>query len=79
VKDRVIIINMLRSVFISYWYNKLNINEKDILIVCMRTSKREAESNYRKDYTDTDTLAKYRKHRQTNRYRQYGYTNDRYR
>ena len=24
----------------------------------MRTSKREAENNYRKDYTDTSTLAK---------------------
>ena len=57
VKDRVININSLRSAFISYWYNKLNSNEKDILIVRMRTSKREAESNYRKDYADTDTLA----------------------
>ncbi len=26
--------------------------------MCMRTSKREAENNYRKDYTDTDTSAR---------------------
>jgi hypothetical protein len=36
----------------------MNSNEKDILVVRMRTSKREAENNYRKDYNDTDTLAK---------------------
>ncbi len=57
VKNRVININSLRSAFISYWWNKLNSNEKEILVVRMRTSKREAENNYRKDYTDTDTLA----------------------
>ncbi len=48
----------MRSAFISYWWNKLNSNEKEILVVRMRTSKREAENNYRKDYTDTDTLAR---------------------
>ena len=58
VSGRYININSLRSAFISYWWNKLNSNEKDIVIVRMRTSKREAENNYRKDYTDTDTLAK---------------------
>jgi hypothetical protein len=58
VTGRVININSLRSAFISYWWNKLNSNEKEILVVRMRTSKREAENNYRKDYTDTDTLAK---------------------
>ena len=26
--------------------------------MCMRTSKREVENNYRKDYTDADTLAR---------------------
>jgi hypothetical protein len=57
VTGRVININSLRSAFISYWWNKLNSNEKEILVVRMRTSKREAETNYRKDYTDTDTLA----------------------
>jgi hypothetical protein len=57
VTGRVININSLRSAFISYWWNKLNSNEKEILVVRMRTSKREAENNYRKDYTDTDTLA----------------------
>ena len=31
---------------------------KEILVMRMRTSKREAENNYRKDYTDTSTLAK---------------------
>ena len=58
VTGRVININSLRSAFISYWWNKLNSNEKEILVVRMRTSKREAENNYRKDYTDTNTLAK---------------------
>jgi hypothetical protein len=58
VTGRVININSLRSAFISYWWNKLNSNEKEILVVRMRTSKREAENNYRKDYTDTDTLAR---------------------
>jgi hypothetical protein len=58
VNGRVININSLRSAFISYWWNKLNSNEKEILVMRMRTSKREAENNYRKDYTDTDTLAK---------------------
>jgi hypothetical protein len=58
VTGRVININSLRSAFISYWWNKLNSNEKEILVVRMRTSKREAETNYRKDYTDTNTLAR---------------------
>ena len=58
VKNRIININSLRSAFISYWWYKLNSNEKEILVMRMRTSKREAESNYRKDYTDTSTLAK---------------------
>jgi hypothetical protein len=58
VTGRVININSLRSAFISYWWNKLNSNEKEILVVRMRTSKREAENNYRKDYADTDTLAR---------------------
>jgi hypothetical protein len=58
VSGRYININSLRSAFISYWWNKMNSNEKDILVVRMRTSKREAENNYRKDYNDTDTLAK---------------------
>jgi hypothetical protein len=58
VSGRYININSLRSAFISYWWNKMNSNEKDILVVRMRTSKREAENNYRKDYSDTDTLAK---------------------
>jgi hypothetical protein len=58
VNGRVININSLRSAFISYWWNKLNSNEKEILVMRMRTSKREAENNYRKDYTDTDTLAR---------------------
>ena len=58
VTGRVININSLRSAFISYWWNKLNSNEKEILVVRMRTSKREAENNYRKDYTDTNTLAR---------------------
>jgi hypothetical protein len=58
VTGRVININSLRSAFISYWWNKLNSNEKEILVVRMRTSKREAESNYLKNYADTDTLAK---------------------
>jgi hypothetical protein len=44
-------------VFISYWWNKLNSNEKEILVVSMCTSKREVEKNYHKDYTDTDTLS----------------------
>ena len=46
------------TLFISYWWNKLNSNEKEILVVCMRTSKREVENNYRKDDTDTDTLVR---------------------
>lgn len=58
VSGRYININSLRSAFISYWWNKLNSNEKEILVVRMRTSKREAENNYRKEYTDTDTLAR---------------------
>jgi hypothetical protein len=29
-----------------------------MLVVRMRTSKRETENNYRKDYTDTDTLVR---------------------
>jgi hypothetical protein len=58
VSGRVININSLRSAFISYWWNKLNSNEKEILVVRMRTSKRETENNYRKDYTDTDTLTR---------------------
>jgi hypothetical protein len=57
VKNRIININSLRSAFISYWWYKLNSNEKEILVIRMRTSKREAENNYRKDYTDTSTLA----------------------
>ena len=57
VSSRVININSLRSAFISYWWYKLNSNEKEILVMRMRTSKREAENNYRKDYTDTSTLA----------------------
>jgi hypothetical protein len=57
VSGRVININSLRSAFISYWWYKLNSNEKEILVMRMRTSKREAENNYRKDYTDTSTLA----------------------
>jgi hypothetical protein len=57
VTGRVININSLRSVFISYWWYKLNSNEKEILEMRMRTSKRETENNYRKDYTDTSTLA----------------------
>jgi hypothetical protein len=36
----------------------MNSNEKEILVVRMRTSKREEENNYRKDYADTDTLVK---------------------
>jgi hypothetical protein len=56
VSGRVININSLRSAFISYWWNKLNSNEKEILVIRMRTSKREAETNYRKDYADTSTL-----------------------
>jgi len=58
VSGRVININSLRSAFISYWWYKLNSNEKEILVMRMRTSKREAENNYRKDYTDTTTLAR---------------------
>jgi len=46
------------TLFISYSRNKLNSNEKEIFVVCMRTSKREVENNYRKDDTDTDTLAR---------------------
>jgi hypothetical protein len=57
VTGRVININSLRSAFISYWWNKLNSNEKETLVVRMSTSKREDE-NYRKDYADTDTLAR---------------------
>ena len=37
---------------------EMNFNEKDILVVRMRTSKRETENNYRKDYRDTNTLSK---------------------
>jgi hypothetical protein len=59
VTGRVININSLRSTFISYWWNKLNSNEKEILVVRMRTRKREVENNYLKDYTDTDTLARF--------------------
>jgi hypothetical protein len=44
------------TLFISYWWNKLNSNEKEILVVSIRTSKQETDNNYRKDYTDTDTL-----------------------
>lgn len=58
VSGRYININSLRSAFISYYWYKLNSNEKEILVMRMRTSKREAETNYRKDYTDTDTLAR---------------------
>jgi hypothetical protein len=58
VSGRYININSLRSAFISYWWNKLNSNEKEILVMRIRTSKREVENNYRKDYTDTDTLAR---------------------
>jgi hypothetical protein len=39
VTGRVININSLRRVFLSYWWNKLNSNEKEILVVRMRTSK----------------------------------------
>jgi hypothetical protein len=31
-----------------------------MLVVCMCTSKRESENNYRKDYTDTDTLGRFK-------------------
>ena len=38
----------------------MNSNEKEILVVRMRTSKQETEKNYRKDYRDTNTLAKFK-------------------
>lgn len=51
-------INGLRSAFVSYYWNKMNNRQKQILINRMRTSKKEIETNYLKQYSDTDTLAK---------------------
>jgi hypothetical protein len=47
VTGRVININSLRSAFISYWWNKLNSNEKEILVAMKRLKKIDEEARKR--------------------------------
>lgn len=51
-------INGMRSSFVSYWYDKFNNYQKQILKTRMRTSNNEIQRNYYKKYNTPDELIK---------------------